>query len=164
MRQLRSTPTEKGYIDVVAETFAECGLPFDYQETHIRFIMKGSHALYHFFFEWAEPEEVLHVGCGFVLLIPEPRLPEILGLLNLVNQNVPLGHFETLEEAGMIFYRAALPLPVGSDLSPQQCQMLLAKASKLVERYLPAFHFVAKEGQSAQESFKFAEKEIVGRA
>ena len=124
----------------------------------------GSWCDYHVSVSWMEDVEALHLACAFDLKVTEPRRPEVMRLLTLVNEQMWLGHFDLWSGDGVVMYRHALLLAGGAEPSARQIGAMLVGAIEACDRYYQAFQFVVWAGRSAQEALEGALFETVGNA
>ncbi len=82
----------------------------------------------------------------------------------MINQRLPIGHFDLWPDDGMVMFRQALPLRGGPGVSLEQLQDLIEVALDECGRYYPAFQFVIWGGTTASEAMAAALFDTVGEA
>jgi hypothetical protein len=113
---------------------------------------------------WIDDIEALHLACAFNMKVSEPRYPEFLRLINLVNEQLWVGHFDMWASEGVVMFRHALLLAGGAGANASQCEALLTTAVEACDRYHQAFQFVIWAGRSAREALDAALFETAGEA
>jgi hypothetical protein len=152
-------------VDVVERMAATNDWAFDRDdEDEISISVAGGWADYHVAFTWLSDLETLHVSCAFDLKAPERRRAEVMTLINTINEQMWVGHFDLWPKEGVVMHRHGLPLPGGAQPSGEQCAALLNNALSACERYYQAFQFVMWSGKSAAEALETATFETKGEA
>jgi hypothetical protein len=59
--------------------------------------------------------EALHIACAFDLKVPEGRRNAVRDLVQRINEQLWVGHFDFWSDEGVILFRQALPLPDGAE-------------------------------------------------
>jgi len=108
--------------------------------------------------------ESLHLACAFDLKVPERRRSEVKELIQLINEQLWLGHFDLWPQEGVVMFRHALLLAGGAEASGRQCEAQLDAAMEACDRYYQAFQFVVWAGKSAREAMDSALFETAGEA
>jgi hypothetical protein len=121
-------------------------------------------AAYQISIAWLDDLEALHVACAFDIRVPPARHPEFLRLLNLVNEQLWVGHFDMWSNEGLVMYRHALLLAGGAVVNDAQCGMLLSSAVETCDRYHQAFQFVIWAGKTAREALDASLFDTAGEA
>jgi hypothetical protein len=152
-------------VDVVEHLASTNDWMFDRStEDEITINVGGSWTDYHVSITWMHDIEALHIACAFDLKVPEPRRAEVLRLLNLVNEQIWVGHFDLWSTEGLVLYRHALLLAGGAEASDRQIEAMLSTATEACERYFQAFQFVVWAGKTAREAFDAVIFDTAGRA
>ena len=133
-------------------------------EDEITLVVRGKWTDYQVSFTWMYDIEALHLACAFDLKVPEPRRPEVVALIGLINEQLWVGHFDMWTKDGIVMFRHALLLAGGVEVAGRQCEALLDTALDTSERYFQAFQFVVWAGKSARESLDAAMFETAGEA
>ncbi len=150
-------------IDLIEQIVAAHDWPFDRSgDGELSVAVNGSWCDYHFGFSWREPERALQLTLAFDMRVPAPRRSEIYQLLGLINEQLWLGHFDLWSEDGVILFRHASLMGVGT--SVEICEDLIDIAISTCERFYPAFQFVLWGGKSAREALAASLIETVGEA
>ncbi len=133
-------------------------------EDEITISVAGQWSDYHVSISWMDELEALHLACAFDLKVPETRRPEILKLVNTINEQMWIGHFDLWSDEGVVMYRHALLLAGGAGATDRQCEALLQAALEACERHYQAFQFVVWAGKSAREALDAVLFETAGEA
>ena len=134
------------------------------EEDEISMLVTGAYAQYEVAFTWLPDLESLHVSCSFDLKIP-PRKKGVVGeLVQMVNGQLWVGHFDLWSRADIVVYRHAHCLAGGAMASETQCRSIVESATRTCETYYSAFQFVIWAGRSPREALEFAMFETVGSA
>jgi len=124
----------------------------------------GSWCDYHLHFSWNDRPAALQIVCAFDCRVPKPRIPEVHGLLALINAQIWLGHFDIVEDQGLLLFRYVLLAAEHGAVTPAQCESLLEVAIQECERFFPAFQFVMWGGKTSRDALAAAMIETVGEA
>ncbi|MEI8144213.1 MAG: YbjN domain-containing protein [Alphaproteobacteria bacterium] len=133
-------------------------------DDEITISLTGRWADYHASFTWMDDIEALHMACAFDLKVPDRRRAEAKELIQLINEQLWLGHFDLWQSEGVVMFRHALLLAGGAEASGRQCEALMDAAIEACDRYYQAFQFVVWAGKSAREAMDSAMFETVGEA
>ena len=133
-------------------------------EDEISILVTGNYAQYEVAFTWLPDLESLHVSCSFDLKVPARKKAEIGELVQMVNGQLWVGHFDLWSRADIVVYRHAHCLAGGAMASETQCRSIVESATKTCETYFAAFQFVLWAGRSPREALEFAMFETVGSA
>ena len=134
------------------------------EEDEISMLVTGNYAQYEIAFTWLADLESLHVSCSFDLKVPTRKKNEIGELVQMVNGQLWVGHFDLWSRADIVVYRHAHCLAGGAMASETQCRSIVESAVKTCETYFAAFQFVLWAGRSPREAMEFAMFETVGSA
>lgn len=151
-------------IKVIVDTAHDQGWDFfATEEEDIVISLSGVNAHYDVTFAWLESEELLHIATGFSFTLGH-RENEILKLLNYVNVNLKLGHFDWVEHMRSVVFRHGFLLTGKQELSQEQCLVALDLIVKTCDQYLPAFQSVRWANVSAAQAFNAAVMKARGEA
>ncbi|MEL6244737.1 MAG: YbjN domain-containing protein [Pseudomonadota bacterium] len=89
---------------------------------------------------------------------------EIAQLVIMANERLWLGHFDYWAEEGVVLFRHALPMLDRDAPSVGEIRSLLAAAIDSIDRFTPAFNFVAWAGKTPAEAIEAAFFETAGEA
>ncbi len=134
------------------------------EEDEISILVTGNYAQYEVAFTWLAGLESLHVSCSFDLKIPTRKKAEIGELVQMVNGQLWVGHFDLWSRADIVVYRHAHCLAGGAMASETQCQSIVESALRTCETYYAAFQFVLWAGRNPREALEFAMFETQGSA
>jgi len=113
---------------------------------------------------WREDIEGLHLAGCFDFKSPRLRREEVGRLLNMINEQLYLGHFDLWRNDGSVVFRNGLTLAGGAEANDAQCEALITLAIEACERYFPAFQFVIWAGKTAEEAIVSSLLETMGEA
>ena len=130
----------------------------------LSFTCKGAWCPVTGFLGWREelPAVLLTVSCD--LAAPKSRMAEAARLIAMINENLWLGHFDLWTEDGSIVFRHSIPMIGRGELTAGEVQALLAATMDAADRFFPAFDYLLRCGQSAEDSLKIALFETIGEA
>ena len=152
-------------VDVVERLAAINEWAFDRaDEDEISILVAGAWAHYEVAFTWLPDIESLHVSCSFDLKIPARKRAEIVALVQMINEQLWLGHFDIWSRDDLVMFRHSHCLAGGAQASDSQCGAIVKAALNACENYYQAFQFVLWAGQSAKESLNLAMFETRGNA
>jgi hypothetical protein len=113
---------------------------------------------------WRDDIDCLHLAGCFDFKTPSQRREEVGRLLNLINEQLYLGHFDLWRQDGTVVFREGLSLAGGAEANEAQCEALISLAIEACERYFPAFQFVIWAGKTAEEAIESSLLETMGEA
>ena len=144
-------------IDIV-ETLAEHrDWAFDrVADDQIAMAVEGQWRSYSLTLAWSGGDETLRLICTFEMEPPEARLPALMELLNLVNDQGWAGGFGFWPEQQLMVWRYGLLLSGGQIAASEQIDTMIRAAVASCERYYPAFQLVAWGDRGAEEALKMA--------
>ncbi|MFM9864779.1 MAG: YbjN domain-containing protein [Micropepsaceae bacterium] len=118
-------------------------------EMHLSF--PGQSEDHHLSFSWRHDVETLQLCAQLEVKVPKQKRPEVAALINIINEQLWLGHFEMWPDSGQVIFRHGLLLR-GAMAVPEQCEGLIDAALEACDRYYSAFQFVIWAGKSAAEA------------
>jgi hypothetical protein len=152
-------------VDVVERLAALNDWAFDRaDEDEISILLAGVWANYEVAFTWLPDVESLHVSCSFDMKIPPRKRAEIAELVQMINAQLWLGHFDLWSREDIVMFRHAHCLSGGAQASDQQCRSIVDAALSACENYYQAFQFVLWSGRTAKEALEFTVFETRGNA
>ena len=108
--------------------------------------------------------ELLHVCCSFDLKIPSRKRNDVGALVQMINEQLWLGHFDLWSRDDIVMFRHAHCLSGGAQASDLQCRTIVKAALAACENYYQAFQFVLWAGRSPKEAMDLAMFETHGNA
>jgi len=152
-------------VDVVERLAAINEWAFDRaDEDEISILVSGVWAHYEVAFTWLPDIESLHVSCSFDLKVPKRKRAEIIALVQMINEQLWLGHFDLWSRDDIVMFRHAHCLAGGAQASDAQCGTIVNAALAACENHYQAFQFVLWAGRGAKESLDLAMFETHGNA
>jgi hypothetical protein len=152
-------------VDVVERLAALNEWAFDRaDEDEISILVAGVWANYEVAFTWLPEMESLHVSCSFDLKVPARKRAEVSALVQLINEQLWLGHFDLWSRDDIVMFRHAHCLAGGARASDLQCRTIVNAALAACEKHYQAFQFVLWAGRGARESLELAMFETSGNA
>ncbi|SDF10432.1 YbjN domain-containing protein [Limimaricola pyoseonensis] len=113
---------------------------------------------------WQPADETLRLACCFEMDPPEPRLPQILDLINRINDRLWVGGFVWWDDRRVMAYRYGLALAGGQVAGPEQVDRMIEAAFTACERFYPAFQLVSWAHRDPAAALQIAIAEAYGRA
>jgi len=152
-------------VDVVERLAALNEWAFDRaDEDEISILVAGSWANYEVAFTWLPEMESLHVSCSFDLKTPPRKRVDISDLVQMINAQLWLGHFDLWSRQDIVMFRHALCLAGGAQASDAQCRSVVEAALTACENYYQAFQFVLWSDRKPKEAMAMAMFETRGNA
>lgn len=152
-------------IDIV-ETLAEHrDWEFDrVADDQIAMAVQGQWRSYSLTLAWSGGDETLRLICTFEMDPPEARLPVVMELLNLINDQGWAGGFGFWSDQRLMVWRYGLILSGGQVAAPEQIDTMIRAAVASCERYYPAFQLAAWSERTALDALQVAIAGAWGRA
>jgi hypothetical protein len=152
-------------VDVVERLAAVNEWAFDRAEVdEISILVSGDFANYDVAFTWLPEIESLHVSCSFDLKSPPHKRAAIGELMQLINEQLWLGHFDLWSQQDIVMFRHSLCLAGGARASDAQCGAVVKAAVDACETYFQAFQFVQWANRGPREAIALAAFETRGAA
>jgi len=152
-------------VDVVERLASLNEWAFDRaDEDEISILVAGRWANYEVAFTWLPELESLHVSCSFDMKVPERKRADITELVQLINEQLWLGHFDLWSRDDIVMFRHAHCLAGGAQASDMQCRSIVDAALSACENYFQSFQFVLWAGRSPREALSLAMFETKGSA
>ena len=152
-------------VDVVERLAALNQWAFDRADPdEISILVAGVWTQYEVAFTWLPELESLHVSCSFDLRVPSRKRAEVAELIQMINSQLWLGHFDLWSGEQILMFRHAHCLAGGAQASDLQCGTIVNAALAACEKHYQAFQFVLWAGRGARESLELAMFETHGTA
>ena len=157
-------------LDLIEQIVSAHEWPYDRQNAQeLTVFVAGNWAEYNLHFAWNGPRSAedfggLQVVCAFEGRVPAGSRVGIHELLARINSQMWLGHFDLVEDEGLLMYRHGVLVCEGQIASVPECENLIEIAITECERFFPAFQFVLWGGKSPAEAMEAALFETVGSA
>ena len=152
-------------VDVVERLAALNDWAFDRaDEDEISILVAGRWANYEVAFTWLPEMESLHVSCSFDLKVPSRKRTDISELVQMINAQLWLGHFDLWNRQDIVMFRHSHCLAGGVQATDGQCRSIVDAALAACENYYQAFQFVLWSGRSPKEALELAMFETHGNA
>lgn len=119
---------------------------------------------YSMFFAWNEQAKAIHFTCALDMRVQPENLVKTRSLLDLINNELWLGHFGIWEEEGLPMFRYALLLKGTNGASCEQIEDMVLVAIAECERFYPAFQRVIWGGKSPEDAIALSIINTVGEA
>ena len=123
-------------------------------EYELDLVLAGEWGDYSVLVSWRDDLETLNVALQVDLKAPSKKRAAIIDLLVMINEQLPLGHFDFWLEEGVVLFRYGLLLRGCPDATDDQCEELLRMAMSACDRFYPAFQYVIWAGNSPKEALK----------
>jgi hypothetical protein len=152
-------------VDVVERLASLNEWAFDRaDEDEISILVAGRWANYEVAFTWLPELESLHVSCSFDMKVPQRKRSDIVELVQMINEQLWLGHFDLWSRDDIVMFRHAHCLAGGAQASDVQCRSIVDAALTACENHYQAFQFVMWAGRSAKEALALSMFETKGNA
>jgi hypothetical protein len=152
-------------VDVVERLAAVNEWTFDRAEVdEISILVSGCFANYDVAITWLPEIESLHVSCSFDLKTPQHKRAAIGELMQLINEQLWLGHFDQWSQQDMVMFRHSLCLAGGARASDAQCGAVVKAAVDACDTYFQAFQFVLWANRAPREAIALSAFETSGSA
>lgn len=152
-------------IDVVENVAALHAWDFDrLTDDQIAMAVEGQWRTYSLTLAWSARDEVLRLINTFEMEPPEHRIPALMELLNLVNDDCWCGAFTYWAEQRLMVWRYGMVLAGGQCASTEQADAMMRAALEAAERFYPAFQLVAWGDKPPHEAIRIAMNEAWSHA
>lgn len=152
-------------IDLVETLASHHAWDFDrVTDDQIAMTVEGQWRTYAITLAWSDRDETLRLISTFEMEPPPEREPELLALLNRINDECWCGCFTWWSDQRMMVWRYGLALSGGQGASVAQAETMIRAAISASERFYPAFQLVSWGGQTPDQAVKIAMAEAWGRA
>jgi hypothetical protein len=118
----------------------------------------------YFVLNWCAENGLLQLTCAFDVRVPRERKGAMFELLSVINERLGLGHFEITAEGRVPAFRHAMPLRGAGGATVEQMEDVVDIALREVERYYPAFQYVAWGGGRPADAMASILLEPIGEA
>ncbi len=138
----------------ILKYFKDAGWPIDHLEAETGRVftsLRGRNVLLEVEVGLNQEWQLLQVTVTLPELVPSHRIAETLALINHVNYNLPIGHFELGVESRHIAYYAAMPIN-GLPYIQAQFETFLAWALDIVDEEHPRLMQVLYANTPAEEA------------
>jgi len=126
--QIHVASSNDNPLDLVEQIASQNEWLFDRageDEMHLSF--PGQSEDHHLSFSWRSNVETLQLSAQLEVKVPKAKRAEIAALINIINEQLWLGHFEMWPDSGQISYRHGLLLR-NSMGTPEQCEGMIDAA------------------------------------
>ena len=152
-------------LEVVERVLAAENLAFDRTDDgDLAFSLTGDWKDYELWFAWRPEADCLQLCLSMDMKIAREMRDGAHHLVNLINQRVWLGHFETWAEEGEVVFRHSMALPDDERPSMAQTASMIDAAMEAADRFYPAFDFLINQGKTPEEAMSACMFETVGQA
>lgn len=152
-------------IDFIEETISEEDWAYHrLSSKEIAFEIPGRWGHYRLQFVWQDDMQILQLYAILDMRATEKNLTTLFELLSIINERLPLGHFEISYDDAMPTYRHSLLHLNAQNLTTEYLEDIVDIAIIECERFYPAFQFVIWGGKSAKEAADVALLETQGEA
>ncbi len=157
-------------LDLIEQIVSANEWPYDRQsEQELTVFVAGNWAEYNLHFAWNGPHSSTDFGglqlvCAFEGRVPQGSKAPLYELMAKINAQMWLGHFDLVEDEGLLMYRHGVLICEGQTATALECENLIEIAITECERFFPAFQFVLWGGKTPAEAMEAALFETVGTA
>lgn len=139
-------------IETVAAFMASQKWPHQRDEREVQSGIKGSAACYSLSYVWYPEKVLLGCTCGFGYQPPKGRVARVGELILIINECLPIGHFEYRSEYEAVIHRSELITPTG-EVSDGQVYSMLQAALSACDSYYAGFYLLLG-GMAPREAFE----------
>ncbi len=152
-------------LEVVERVLSAENLSFDRTDDgDLAFTLTGDWKDYELWFAWRPEADCLQLCLSMDMKVTKPLNDGAHHLINLINQRVWLGHFETWADEGEVVYRHSMALPDDERPSMAQTASMIDAAMEAADRFYPAFDFLINQAKTPDEAMSACMFETVGQA
>jgi len=126
--------------------------------------VSGQWSDFHIRYFWVGEENMLQAAGMIDMRVPEDKKPAILEAINLINEQLALGHFAIWNEDNSIMFRHTHLVDEHMASTVAACEKITDAIISECDKYYPVFQFILWAGKSPQEALQAALLETVGRA
>jgi len=138
-----------------------------YERSHddeITVAVSGQWCDFHIRYFWAVEDNLFQAAGMLDMRIPENKKAKMLETINLVNEQLAIGHFAIWTEDNTLMFRHSSVLGADHDVTAATCEKTTDSILTESNKYYPVFQFVLWAGKSPEEAIKSAMLETVGEA
>jgi hypothetical protein len=152
-------------IDLVEDLAADHDWEFDRVNVdQIAMTVEGQWRTYAITLAWSAQDETLRLISTFEMEPPKDRMPQLLEVMNRVNDQVWTGCFTYWADQRLMVWRYGLSLAGRQVAGFEQIDRMVSSAVLVAERFYPAFQLAAWGDKTPEEALKVAIAEAYGRA
>ncbi|MFT3687882.1 YbjN domain-containing protein [Paenirhodobacter sp.] len=133
-------------------------------EDQIAMTVTGQWRTYSITLAWSARDETLRLISTFDMEPPQGRLPQLLDLLNRINDQVWAGAFTWWNDHKLMVWRHGLILAGGQVPGEDQIDRLIGAAVSSSEQFYPAMQLTCWGGETPERAMQVAIAEAYGRA
>ena len=115
-------------------------------------------------FSIRDPHQLLQFSLTLDVKPTPSRRTELSDLIILINEQMPLGHFDYWPGDDMIVFRHAISM--AGRISPEETEIasVIQAACDASDKFIPSMNYVIWAGKTATESMEMANFETIGEA
>lgn len=133
-------------------------------DEEITVALSGQWCDFHIRYFWVEEDDLLQAAAMLDMRVPTSKKAKILETINLVNEQLALGHFAIWTEDNTLMFRHSNMLGADQDVMAEACAKITDSILQESNKYYPVFQFVLWAGKSPDEAMRSALLETVGEA
>lgn len=133
-------------------------------EDEIIVAVSGDWCDFHIRYFWAAEDNLLQAAAMLDMRVPNNKKAKMLETINLVNEQLAIGHFAIWTEDSTLMFRHSSMLGADHDLTAATCEKITDAILAESNKYYPVFQFVLWAGKSPEDAIKSAMLDTVGEA
>lgn len=126
--------------------------------------VSGEWCDFHIRYFWVAEDNLLQAAGMLDMRVPNSKKAKILETINLVNEQLAIGHFAIWTEDNTLMFRHSSMLGTDHDLTAATCEKITDAILAESNKYYPVFQFVLWAGKSPEEALRSAMLETIGEA
>jgi hypothetical protein len=152
-------------IDVIEEMIVSQEWPYHRPDSEAIIIeIPGRWGDYRMEFVWQQEVGLLQITCVFDIPLNSKNQATLYELLNGVNGQTIIGHFERSSEENTLNFRYSVFFGDARLINGEQMEEIVELVFDESERFYPVFQMTLLEGKSQKEALSIALLETVGEA
>ncbi|MBL4801762.1 MAG: YbjN domain-containing protein [Emcibacter sp.] len=126
--------------------------------------LSGDWCDFHIRYFWVPEDNLLQAAGMLDMRIPNNKKAKMLETINLVNEQLAIGHFAIWTEDSTLMFRHSNMIGADHDVMAATCEKITDAILAESNKYYPVFQFVLWAGKSPEEAMKSAMLDTVGEA
>ncbi|VAV93691.1 hypothetical protein MNBD_ALPHA01-2068 [hydrothermal vent metagenome] len=152
-------------LDIVEMIAGQNEWPYDRtNDEEITVALSGEWCDFHIRYFWVADENLLQAAGMLDMRVPDSKKAKILETINLVNEQLAMGHFGIWTEDNSLMFRHSNVVRASHNISAEICERITDVILTESNKYYPVFQFVLWAGNSPEEALRSAMLETVGCA
>lgn len=133
-------------------------------DDEITVAVSGAWCDFHIRYFWVADDNMLQAAGMLDMRVPDHKKAHILETINLVNEQLAMGHFAIWTEDNTLMFRHSHMVDENHIVPETTCEKITNVILSESNKYYPVFQFVLWAGKSPAEAIKAAMLETIGEA